>query len=82
MRKVRAIVRLMSTPMSAAASRSCAVERIARPSRVRLTNSCSATIRTTETTMTKMLIQPMLTPPISTRAVGGMTWGTLTGDGP
>ena len=32
--------------------------------------------------MMKMLIQPMLTPPISTRAVGGMTWGVLTGDGP
>ena len=42
MKNVIAIVRLMFTPMSAAASRSAAVERIARPIRVRPMNSWSA----------------------------------------
>ena len=64
MKKVIAIVWLMSTPISSAASRSWAVERIARPSRVRPTNSCSAIISATAMTIMKMLIAPML-PPIS-----------------
>ena len=38
MKKVTAMVVLMLTPISCAASRSWAVERIARPIRVRLTN--------------------------------------------
>ena len=45
MKNVRAIVRLMFTPISWAASRSIAVERIARPVLVRGMNSCSAIIR-------------------------------------
>ena len=77
-----AIVRLMSTPISAAASRSEAVERIARPILVRDTKSCRPIISTIGVAMMKMLIQPMLTPAISTRAVGGMTCGVLIGDGP
>ena len=82
MKKVRAIVRLMSTPISWAASRSWAVERIARPSRVRLTNSWSAIISPTDTEITKMLTTPMLTVPIWILAVGGITCGVLMGDGP
>ena len=39
-------------------------------------------MRTTETTITNTLITPMLTPAMSIRSVGGMTCGTLTGDGP
>ena len=54
MKNVIAIVRLMSTPISCAASRSWAVDRIACPSRVRQTNSCSATISTSATTIMKM----------------------------
>ena len=71
MKKVIAIVRLMSTPISWAASRSIAVERIARPIRVRLTKSWRATMSDTDTTMAKMLTTPTLTPATSTRAVGG-----------
>ena len=82
MKNVRAIVRLMSTPISCAASRSCAVDRIARPRRVRLTNSWSAIIRDTDTVITKMLTSPMLTSPIWILAVGGITCGVLIGDGP
>ena len=64
MKNVIAIVRLMSTPMSWAASRSIAVERIARPMRVRLTNSCSAIIRTSATTIMNRLTDRISMGPI------------------
>ena len=70
-RKVMAIVRLMSTPISAAASRSEAVERIARPVLVRDTKSWRPIISTTAMTITKMLIQPMLTPKSRRGPTGG-----------
>ena len=82
MKNVIAIVRLMSTPMSWAAWRSCAVERIARPILVRLTNSWRATIRMSAVAMTNRFTQPTLTPRMSTRAFGSMTCGVLIGDGP
>ena len=56
MKNTRAIVELMFTPMIWAASRSIAVERIARPVFVRWMNSCSAVIRTSERTITNRLI--------------------------
>ena len=59
-----------------------AVDRIARPSRVRFTNSCRATMRLTDTAITNTLIAPMLRSPIWIRAFGGMTCGVLTGEGP
>ena len=79
MKNVIAIVWLMSTPISSAASRSWAVERIARPSRVRLTNSWSAIISTTATTTMKMFRTPML-PPRRSSLTRGKIWGTLRGD--
>ncbi len=45
MKNVTAIVVLMSTPISWAASRSCEVDRMARPRSVRVTKTWSATIR-------------------------------------
>ena len=79
MKNVIAIVWLMSTPMSSAASRSWAVERIARPSRVRLTNSWSATISAIAMTTMKMFRTPML-PPRMSSLTRGKIWGTLRGD--
>lgn len=52
MKNVAAIVRLMSIPISCAASRSCAVARIAFPSFVRSTNKLSATMSTTAIAVT------------------------------
>jgi hypothetical protein len=57
MKKVRAIVVLMSTPMSWAASRSSAVERMARPIRVLDTKIFRAIMRPMARVMTKTLIQ-------------------------
>ncbi len=79
MKNVIAIVWLMSTPMSSAASRSWAVERIARPSRVRPTNTCRATISNSATTSMKMFRRPMLPPAMSSFTLGKI-WGTLIGE--
>ena len=82
MKKVRAMVVLMFTPISCAASRSCAVERMARPSRVRATKSCSPTSRTTVTTMISTLIQLTEAPKIVKRDCALSSCGNGTGDGP
>ena len=39
-------------------------------------------MRLTDTAITNTLIAPMLRSPIWIRALGGMTCGVLTGDGP
>ncbi len=61
MKKVAAIVRLMSMPISCAASRSWAVARIALPSFVRLMKSESITTRKMVTTTTNTSLMPMST---------------------
>ena len=62
MKKVAAIVRLMSIPMRPAASRSCAVARMALPSFDRSTNRLSETIRTTAIAMTAMSLNAIVAP--------------------
>ena len=57
MKKVAAIVRLMSMPISSVASWSCAVARMAFPSVERLTKIESTIIRTTAITITKMSLR-------------------------
>jgi hypothetical protein len=81
-RKVIAMVRLMLTPISAAASRSAAVERIARPSRVRPMNSCSENMSTTATLMMKMLSTGMLALPTWITQLSGKILGELVWKGP
>ena len=76
MKNVIAIVRLMLTPISAAASRSAAVERIARPVRVRDTNSWSATIMISAVAMMNRLRTGIFAPPIVTKMSVGKIWGS------
>ena len=76
-----AIVLLMLTPISWAASRSCAVDRIARPSLVRDTNSCRAIISTTAITTMKTFSTGMLAPRSSKCQATGKICGLGCGDG-
>ena len=62
MKKVAAIVRLMSMPIRPAASRSCAVARMALPSFDRSTKRLRPVIRTTAITMTAMSLNAMVAP--------------------
>ena len=70
MKKVAAIVRLMSIPISSVASWSWAVARMAFPSVDRLTKSASTIMRIAATTMTKMSFTPIVAPPITMPFVG------------
>ena len=70
---------LMFTPRICAASRSMAVERIARPSRVRPMNSSSATIRISASTITNRLMSRIVSGPISIAGLG-MTCGDVTSE--
>ena len=81
-RNVIAIVRLMFTPIRAAASRSAAVARIERPRRVRPMNSCRATIRTIATAMMNRLRTGIFAPAISTNQVSGKIFGEFVWNGP
>ncbi len=82
MKKVRAIVVLMSTPISCAASRSCEVDRIARPRFVRVTKAWSATMRASVITTMKTLVYLMITPPMSNDDSILISCGTTTGADP
>ena len=82
MRNVSAIVRLMFTPIRAAASRSAAVERIARPSRVRPMNIWSAIMSPTATPMMNRFRTGMVAPPTSITQVSGKIFGEFVWDGP
>ena len=77
-----AIVRLMLTPMRDAASRSAAVARIARPSRVRPMNSCSAVIMPMATTKMKMLRTGTVASPTWMVQVSGKILGEFVWYGP
>ena len=77
MKNVSAIVLLMFTPMSWAASRSMAVERIARPRVVRATNADRASISTSERTITNRLRSLITIGPIVSGSFD-RTWGTVT----
>src|SRR2546423_692259 len=77
MKKVNAIVLLMSTPMSWAASRSIAVDRIARPRVVLVTNICRAAIKPSARMITNRLIWRIAIGP-KVRAVLGRIWGIVT----
>jgi len=63
MKNVAAIVRLMSIPMSPAASRSWAVARIAFPSFERSTNRLSENISVSAITITAMSLYAIVAPP-------------------
>ena len=76
-KNVRAIVVLMSTPISWAASRSIAVERMARPSRVLPMNSWSVAIRPTARMMTNRLMRLIEKKP-NVSTVFGMICGVVT----
>ena len=63
MKKAIMIVRSMSTPIIAAASRSYETERIARPRCVRFTKRVRTTISTTAVTITRMRTSEILKKP-------------------
>ena len=81
MKNVAEIVRLMSMPISCAASRSWAVARIALPSLVRLMKTASRATSTAEVTMTKMSLKPKNTP-ATVVVQGGRMFGKWTVAGP
>ena len=74
MKNVAAMVRLMSMPISCAASRSWAVARIALPSFVRLMKTASRETRMTAVTKTKTSLKPKKTPAMVTEL-----WGRMSG---
>ena len=81
MKNVAAMVRLMSIPISCAASRSCAVARIALPSLVRLMNIANSATRIAATTTTKTSLKPKKTPAMVVAVLGRMS-GKCTVAGP
>ena len=74
MKNVAAIVRLMSIPISCAASRSCAVARMALPSFVRLMKIASSVTSIAAATTTNTSLNPKKTP-----ATVAEAWGSMSG---
>ena len=72
MKNALMIVRSMSTPIIAAASRSCETERIARPRFVRFTKSVRRIIRTTAVTITRIRTSEIRSGPTWMPEVTGM----------
>ena len=77
MKNVAAMVRLMSMPMSCAASRSCAVARIALPSLVRLMNIASSVTSITAVAITNPSLKVTNTPAIVVWYAA--PWGRMSG---